>query len=82
MGVAGYDCKIEYIKGTDNSCADLLSRIPQSAGLTLENDTYEPDIIDKAYEISALNSNRFDPKEFARCKLPPFDPIEKPTLRE
>ena len=44
LGIAGYNCKIEYIKGTDNSCADLLSRIPQSAGLTQENGTYEPDI--------------------------------------
>ena len=82
LGIAGYNCKIEYIKGTDNSCADLLSRIPQSAGLTQENDTYEPDISDKAYEINALNSNRFDPKEFASCKLPPSDLIEKPTLGE
>ena len=82
LGIAGYNCKIEYIKGTDSSCADLLSRMPQSAGLTQENDTYEPDISDKAYEINALNSNRFDPKEFASCKLPPSDLIEKPTLGE
>ena len=80
LGISGYNCRIEYIKGTDNSCADLLSRIPQSAGLTQENDTYEPDISDKAYQINALNSNRFDPKEFASSKLPPTETVIKPTL--
>ena len=80
LGISGYNCRIEYIKGTDNSCADLLSRIPQSAGLTQENDAYEPDISDKAYQINALNSNRFDPKEFASCKLPPSETVIKPNL--
>ncbi|MCG8033371.1 MAG: DDE-type integrase/transposase/recombinase [Candidatus Thiodiazotropha taylori] len=80
LGISGYNCRIEYIKGTDNSCADLLSRIPESAGLTQETDTYEPDINDKAYQINALNSNRFDPREFASCKLPPSDSAIKPTL--
>ena len=81
LGIAGYNCKIEYIAGTDNSCADLLSRIPQDVGLTQEdNESYEPDINCKAYEIGALNSNRFSPREYARCTIPPSDPVVKPTL--
>lgn len=59
----------------------MLSPIPQSAGLTQENDTYEPDISDKAYQINAINSNRFDPRVYASCKLPLSDSVKKkPTL--
>ena len=53
LGISGYNCRREYFKGTDNSCADLLLRIPQSAGLTQKNDPYEPDISDKAYQVNA-----------------------------
>ena len=69
LGIAGFNCKIEYIAGTDNSCADLLSRIPQNAGVTQDKETYDMDISDKAYKINALNSNRFSPKQYARCTL-------------
>ena len=69
LGIAGFNCKIEYIAGTDNSCADLLSRIPQNAGVTQDKENYDIDISDKAYKINALNSNRFSPKEYARCTL-------------
>ena len=80
LGIAGYNCKIEYIKGTDNSCADLLSRIPQTAGLTQKKDAYDPDISDKSYQVNALNSNRFNPSRYASCELPPSDFIQKPCL--
>ena len=30
LSIAGYNCKIEYIEGRFNCCADLLSRIPDS----------------------------------------------------
>ncbi len=80
MHVAGYNCRIEYIAGTDNSVADLLSRVPIEAesldDATLEN----PDISEKTYEINALNSNRFSPKQYARCTVEPNDSVEKPTL--
>ena len=55
----------------------MLSPIPRSAGLTQENDTYEPDISDKAYQINAINSNRFDPREYASCKLPLSDSVKE-----
>ena len=29
LKLSGYDCKIEYLAGKDNTCADLLSRIPE-----------------------------------------------------
>ena len=78
LGIAGYNCKIEYIAGTDNSCADM-SCIPQNAGVTKNKEDYDIDISDKAYKINPL---RFSPKEYARCTLLPSDPIEKPTLDE
>ncbi len=28
LGMAGYNCDIEYIAGTTNTCADMLSRLP------------------------------------------------------
>ena len=81
MGVvnSGYNCKIEYLAGTDNSVADLLSRVPH---LTTDQSELlnDPDISEKTYEISALNSNRFNPKEFARCRAELNDKVKKPTL--
>ena len=60
------------MKGSENFCADLLSRVPQSAMLSQEEDSaYEPDISDKAYVIVNLNSNRFEPKEYVRCTFIP-----------
>lgn len=65
LGIAGYNCKIEYIAGKANTCADLLSR-PVEAYDSVANDIIiEPDISDNTLEINALNSNGFDPKAFA-----------------
>ena len=82
LGIAGYNCKVAYIKGTYNSCADLLPSIPQSAGLRLEKGTFEPNISDKGYKIGALNSNRFNQIYFASSKLLPEGQVHKPTLRD
>ena len=79
LSIAGYNCKIEYLAGTDNSVADLLSRVPHLT--TDQNELLnDPDISEKTYEISALNSNRFNPKEFARCRPDLNDKVKKPTL--
>ena len=32
LGMAGYNCKVEYIEGKTNTCADLLSRHPENVG--------------------------------------------------
>ncbi|MCG8049023.1 MAG: reverse transcriptase domain-containing protein, partial [Candidatus Thiodiazotropha endolucinida] len=81
LGIAGYNCKVEYLKGSENTCADLLSRLQQNVGLSQEEDSaYEPEINANTYEIGALNSNKFQPKDYARCNYKPPDSLEKPTL--
>lgn len=63
MCMAGYDCTVEYIAGTENSCADLLSRIDHSL-LTDDSDICTetgPDVSDKTYEIGVLDSSNFRP---------------------
>ena len=72
LGIAGYDCEVQYIKGSDNTCADLLSRSPLKEHQV--NDDFTPDLSDKAFEVNALNSNQFDPNQFASCK------VDHPTL--
>ena len=67
LGIAGYNCTIEYIAGVENTCADLLSRSPLKENRPSEDLT--PDLSDKAFEINALNSNKFNPKDFASCEI-------------
>lgn len=65
MCMTGYDCTVEYVAGTENSCADLLSRIDHSL-LTDDSDTCTetgPDVSDKTYEIGILDSSNFRPKD-------------------
>lgn len=50
LDITGYNCKIEYIAGTENTCADLLSRTPQNSEITTDMTGDEPDINDKAFE--------------------------------
>ncbi|KAK3108120.1 hypothetical protein FSP39_001638 [Pinctada imbricata] len=73
LSIAGYNCKIEYVKGEDNHCADLLSRIPhpKTSKTTTKSKKGEdePDIDDRALEIGALNSNEFIPRDFASCHV-------------
>ena len=80
LSIGGYNCKIEYLAGTDNSVADLLSRVPNQTVALDESQLDDPDISAKTYEISALNSNRFNPKDFARCRPKFQDEVIKPTL--
>ncbi|XP_060071985.1 uncharacterized protein LOC132551825 [Ylistrum balloti] len=84
LSLSGYNCRVEYIPGTENTCADLLSRSPGQT--TTEDDTNPnddcPDITDKTFEIAVLNSNQFDPKDFASCEIAgdaDID-IQSPTL--
>lgn len=60
-----YDCIVEYVAGTENSCADLLSRLDHSL-LTDDSDICTekgPDVSDKTYEIGILDSSYFRPKD-------------------
>ena len=80
LSIAGYNCKIEFLKGTDNSVADLLSRVPANVLNNEDTPLSDPDVSNKTYEISALNSNRFQPKDYARCRPQFQDNVVKPVL--
>jgi transposase InsO family protein len=84
LSIAGYDCKIEYIMGTENHCADLLSRLPHGPEdeqtETIDDSGDEPDIDDRTFEIGTINSNRFDPKNFASCRIELPDEISKADI--
>ncbi|CAC5417995.1 unnamed protein product [Mytilus coruscus] len=72
LGITGYNCKIEWLAGTENTIADYLSRRPnqievnKSDNKKTDDEDIEIDISDKAYEINTINSNEID-KEI--CKL-------------
>ena len=55
LRISEYNCKIEYLSGKENTCADLLSRIPNE--LKLESDNAKQ-VDDKAYQINVLNSHK------------------------
>ena len=65
LGMAGYNCTIEYIPGTENTCADLLSRKPDTKDEETETEPFDLDMNDNAFEVGAINSNEFNPKHFA-----------------
>ena len=77
LSMSGYNCTIEYIAGTTNTCADLLSRHPDNVQKTSETQNSEKvedqtvlDVNDNLYEVNVIDSNQFDPKTFASCELP------------
>ncbi|CAG2227373.1 unnamed protein product [Mytilus edulis] len=81
LGIAGYNCKVEYIAGTANSCANLLSRIPTKSDEN--NHVQEQDDVDfddKAYEVGTLNSNSFDSRRYASCHLDEDNDLVKPDI--
>ena len=63
--MGGYDCKIQYLKGKDYVCTDLLPRAVDESKYHDDPPVY---INDSDYVISAINSNLFEPKYFASCK--------------
>ncbi|KAK3083048.1 hypothetical protein FSP39_012581 [Pinctada imbricata] len=78
LSIAGYNCKIEYVKGEDNHCADLLSRIPHpKMSKQSKKFEYGPDIDDRAFEIGVINANEFNPRDFASCQVEGRDEISK-----
>ena len=84
LGIAGYNCKVEYIAGKANSCADLLSRMPDTEDVNKESDKESPgvnlDIDDRSFEISTLNSNKFNPRKYASCDADITDDVTKPEI--
>ena len=68
LSMSGYNCTIEYIAGTTNACADLLSRHPDNFKKTSNDqncgevvDQTVLDVNDNLYEINVLHSTQFEP---------------------
>ena len=87
LSIAGYNTQVEYIKGKENHCADLLSRIPfkkgekeelQQSKSTPEDE--ELDIDDRSLEIGAINSNEINPRDFASSHVDPPGDVIKPDI--
>ena len=55
MRISEYNCKIEYLSGKENICADFLSRIHNE--LKLEAASVKK-VDDKPYQINVLNSHK------------------------
>ena len=77
LGISGYNSKVEYIRGSSNSRADLLSRVPKNGTMNSEEGLDEPDVSDNAYEINALNSNHLRTGDFAVSNVPLPKEFEK-----
>ena len=56
LKLSSYNCKVEYLAGRDNTCADLLSRIPKQ--LELESANVAMDVDDRAYQVTVINSTK------------------------
>lgn len=80
LGLSGYNCKVEYISGPENTCADLLSRLPDDQKNSKSETDNEPDINDNIYEINVFNSNRFDTREYASCSVADENHKGKPSV--
>jgi hypothetical protein len=83
MCITGYDCTVEYMAGTENSCADLLSRIDHSLlGDDSDRSTEAgPDVSDKTYQIETLDSSQFNPRDHMDSTIETKD-IEVPNKDE
>ena len=53
-----YNCRIKYLAGRENTCADLLSRIPKQ--LERESISVIQEVNDQAYQINAINPHRIE----------------------
>ena len=80
LEISGYSCRVEYIESSSNSCADLLSGVPENGTMNSDEGLDEPDVSDNAYEINELNSNGFRPGDFAVSKAPLPKEVEKAEL--
>ena len=84
LAIAGYDCEIQYIKGSMNNVADFLSSTPVQVGAENQSLTEnasgneEPQIDDRYLEVNVINSDKIDPKAFVASKLPDVDLLDEP----
>ena len=64
--IHGYICQIEYIEGKKTVYADMLSHLPDRPSDSDDgNELSGPDITDKMFEISMINSSNINPETFA-----------------
>lgn len=74
---------MDYIDGTFNCCANLLSRL-QTVNPECEEEKQsehdEPDIKHNFFEVNLLNSNALSPKRLARCEVKQHDELTKPFI--
>ena len=81
LNIASYNCKIEWLAGSENTIADYLSRRPKNKDdKVIIDENIEVDVNDKAYEISTINSNEFDPKQFSACSYQESDQLSTKDL--
>ena len=72
LNIASYDCKIEYISGPTNTCADLLSRHPTNLNHALQgNLSYISDSHENEGEILDFNENTFQVNVLVSSKFNP-----------
>ena len=57
-----YSCRIEYIEGKKNVCADMLSHLPHPTDSLDNSGDSDPDITDRTFEINLINSSDFNAK--------------------
>ena len=61
LAIRSHNCEIQYLKGEDNTVADLLSRSPPSDSIA--DDLSDPE---EGFEVNAvINTNEFNPAEEA-----------------
>ena len=86
LQLAAYDCKIEHIKGTDNTMADMLSRAPvpktskpdlviEKQDVSQEDSDSEIDVPRHTFHVQTLNSGNFNPRQFAAYEGKP-EPVD------
>lgn len=79
LSIAGYNCQIEYIPGTENTCADLLFRTPLDVG-SKTSEADEPDAHDNSLEINFINSNAINPRDYTNLYIGEPDIPYKPNI--
>ena len=81
--MAGYNSRIQYIASTTNTCANLLSRRPDIADMVSDELKKEDEvplhINGNTFQVNVIDSNQFDPKEFASCGVPFNDSLMGPN---
>eukprot|EP00745_Piridium_sociabile_P008697 TRINITY_DN158_c0_g1_i1.p1 TRINITY_DN158_c0_g1~~TRINITY_DN158_c0_g1_i1.p1 ORF type:complete len:1374 (-),score=188.80 TRINITY_DN158_c0_g1_i1:1054-5175(-) len=71
MGMTGYNCQVEYIPGSSNVLADLLSRMPDGPTGESRQEEVEPSEVSRnTFEIGVLDSTGKDTKRYVNYQEP------------